>query len=97
MFGLAGVKSVRVGKDSLFVLSSDCLMSRDEKVLIRCFSSNSSFTVPDSVRSICPFCFDTCNVKRVVLGKEFGAKNTDAGGKNTFYTFCGDHAINKMN
>ena len=43
-----GVKSFFAAKDLDFVVSDDCVISKDRKKLFHCFSSNSEFEVPEA-------------------------------------------------
>ena len=62
-----GVNSVIVPDDSNFVIVKDCLLSSDRRYLLRCFSRESSFEVPRSIRAICSWCFAGSSVRDVVF------------------------------
>ena len=62
-----GVNSVIVPDDSNFVIVKDCLLSSDRRYLLRCFSRESSFEVPGSIRAICSWCFAGSSVRDVVF------------------------------
>ena len=72
-----GVKSVNIGNNPKVFISNECLMSQDRKALIRCFSSNSTFEVPDSIRVIDWYCFSGSNVKKVVFGRNSNIKHLE--------------------
>lgn len=62
-----GIKSVNIGNNGNVVMSNDCLISKDERVLIHCFSNNSTLEVPDSIRLLWFWCFAGSEVRKVVF------------------------------
>ena len=65
-----GVKSAVASKDGDFLVSDDCIISKDRRTLFHCFSQDSNFEVPDSIEEIGVHCFTDSNVRSVVFGEK---------------------------
>ena len=64
-----GVQNVVAKNPWDFAIGSDCILSSKGTTLITCFTEESTFVVPDSVKKIKKGCFTNIPLKRVVFGK----------------------------
>ena len=72
---LVGVKSIVAASTNTFLISDECVISRNGEELICSFSTKATFQVPDNIVTIRKWCFSGSQVKEIIFGAQSKINN----------------------